>query len=106
MNDHRLRQKKRIWHGIFQVDTRTIAYTQERVSFLPHVEGPGLQENIVTVCHDWSRQEHGKTVQSNDSAKNLIKSDVNVLVRLRVRGTMTEVITVMRLGANNRIQQT
>ena len=102
MNDHRLRQKKRIWHGIFQVDTKAIAYTQEMVSFLHHVEGPGLQENIVTVCHDWFRQEHGKTIQSNDSAKNLRKSDVNVLVRLRVQGTMTEGISVMRLGAIHR----
>ena len=106
MNDHRLRQKKRIWHGIFQVDTEAIAYTQEKVSFLHHVEGPRLQENIVTVYHDWFRQEHGKTIQSHDSAKNLGKSDVNVLVRLRVRGTMTEGISVMRLGASKRTGQT
>ena len=89
-----------------QVATKNTVYTHERVCFLHRVEGPDHQENTEIVCQDWSRQEHGKTVHSHNFAENLLKSDIDVLVRLRVRGTRTKEISVMRLGAIKRRGQT
>ena len=91
---------------MLQVVTKNTVYTHERVCCLHRVEGPDHQENTEIVYQDWSRQEHGKTVHFNNFAENLLKSDIDVLVRLRVRRTRIKEISVMRLGAIKRRGQT